>query len=525
MDGNDGSGACHPAMGGKPRRVGLQTYATHHLHIFALGVLLLSILVLTSCQGSQYAGSWLTFGDDPDASQGLTQSYTLGIDPPQSAALSMATVSKLHQGWRVTLPDLADVRPILVRNMSWPDGTTRDVLYLTTNNGMLLALDASTGAKLWAVPPKNTNNPKFTKSSPAADPLTGLIYSYSLDGKVHRYLLTTGQEVVGNGWPELVTRMPESEKVSSSLNLVHGYLYVTTASFGGDAPPYQGHMVAINVTTGAKHVFNSICSNLTHLLAPGECHQNGGGIWARPGVVVDPVTGNIFFTTANDYFTANKGGTDWGQTVVEMTADGSKVVDSYTPANYKALEGQDLDLGSVAPVLLPTIPQSRTPELAVQGGKEGLLRLLNRENLSGQGGPAHVGGELQTIRVPNGCPIEAQPMAWTDPSTGALWLFAANLCGLDGYQVQTSSAGMTSLHLAWSAPAVASSPVISGGVLFAATSQALLAFDPNSGHERWSSAWASARGDIGYIHWESPIVVDGRVYCPDEGNRLMMYQL
>ena len=537
MDGNDGSGACHIAMFGEPRRARPQTYTTHHLHLFASGVLLLAtlvltaILLLTSCQGAmdQYAGSWLTFGDDPEASQGLTQNFIQnfihGGDPPQAAALSVATVGKLHKGWSATLPDLADVRPILVRNVSWPDGTARDVLYLTTDNGTVLALDGATGAKLWVVPPKNINNPKVTKSSPAADLFNGLIYSYGLDGKVHRYRLATGQEVVGNGWPELVTRMPMSEKISSSLNLVNGYLYVTTASFGGDAPPYQGHMVAINVNTGAAHVFNSMCSNQTHLLAPGECHDNGGGIWARPGVVVDPVTGHIFFTTANDKFTANKGGTDWGQTVIEMTADGSKVVDSYTPENYKAVAGQDLDLGSVAPVLLPTIPQSRTPELTVQGGKEGLLRLLNRQNLSGQGGPAHVGGALQTVRVPSGCPIEAQPIVWTDPSTGALWLFVPNFCGLDGYKVQTSSAGVTSLQLAWSAAPQTSSPVISGGVLFAATSKALLAFDPNSGHELWSSALASARGDISYIHWESPIVVEGRVYCPDENSRLTMYQL
>jgi outer membrane protein assembly factor BamB len=515
--------------------------AIHHVYVLSSAVILFAILLLAGCQQgnaparphvrtgrgsqisqgkggvatSQYSGSWLTFGDDANATQ----------DPPLSQSMSMATVGKLHKGWSVTLPDLADVRPILVRNVRWPDGTVRDVLYLTTDNGMLLAFDAATGAKLWTVPPKNPKNLMVTKSSPVADPLTGLIYSYALDGEIHRYRLTTGQEVVGNGWPELVTRMPVSEKISSSLNLVNGYLYVTTASCCANAPPYQGHMVAINVETGTAHVFNSMCSNITHVLAPGECHQNGGGIWARPGVVVDPVTGHIFFTTAIDSFTANKGGTDWGQTVIEMTADGSKVLDSFTPENYAAIVGQDLDLGSVAPALLPTIPESRTPELAVQGGKQGLLRLLNRQNLSGQGGPAHVGGELQTIRVPSGCPIEAQPIAWTDLSTGTLWLFVPTFCGLDGYRVQTSSSGVTSLHFGWSAPTTTSSPIISGGVLFAATSKALLAFDPSSGDEMWSSASASAGGDIGNIHWESPIVVGGQVYCTDEGNQLTMYQL
>jgi outer membrane protein assembly factor BamB len=471
---------------------------------------------------SQHPGSWLTFADDTYATE----------DSLHSEAMSVATVGKLHKGWSVTLPDLADVRPILVSNVCWPDGTFRDVLYLTTDKGTLLALDAASGTKLWEVPPKNSKNPMVTKSAPAADPVTGLIYSYALDGKVHRYRLATGQEVVGDAWPELVTRMPESEKVSSSLNLVNGYLYVTTASCCADAPPYQGHMVAINVRTGVMHVFNSMCNNLTHVLAPGECRDNGGGIWAKPGVVVDPVTGNIFFATANDNFTANKGGSDWGQTVVEMPADGSKIVDSYTPENYAATYAQDVDLGSVAPVLLPTIPHSRTPYLAVQGSKQGVLRLLNRKNLSGQGGPAHVGGELQTVRVPSGCPIEAQPIAWKDPGTGTLWLFVPTFCGLDGYQVETSSSGVTSLSLAWSAPVVTSSPVIDDGVLVAATSQAaatigpaLLAFDPNSGHELWSSASASAKGGIGSIHWESPIAVGGRVYCPDEDGRLTMYQL
>ena len=49
-------------------------------------------------------------------------------------------------------------------------------------------------------------------------------------------------------------------------------------------------------------------------------------------------------------------------------------------------------------VLLPEIPTSHTPYLAVQAGKEGLVRLLDRQNLSGQHGPGHVGGELGVQR-------------------------------------------------------------------------------------------------------------------------------
>jgi outer membrane protein assembly factor BamB len=524
---------------GKQRSAGSWLRPSGCLGCAQSGALALLLLVAAACRGSdprpsqgvvkhgeplssrgtggaviQQAQNWRTFGYDAAAGQVNAVEHVL----------MASNANHLRQAWSVKLPDLAGERPILLQHLAWPDKTLRDVLYLTADNGTLLALDADTGAKLWAVTPKNTN-PKYTKASPAADPVQGLIYSCGLDGKVHRFRATTGQEGTGNGWPVRVTKMPLSEKVSAALNLANGYLYVTTASFSGDAPPYQGHLVTINVKTGATHIFNSLCNDHTHLLALGECTQNGGGIWARPGVVVDPATGNIFFTVSDGLFTANSGGADWGDTVIEMTPDGSKVVDSYTPENYATEAFQNRDLGSVAPVLLPDIPASRTPELAVQAGKEGLLRLLNRQDLSGQGGPAHVGGELQTLTIPDDCPVLAQPLAWQDPATGALWLVVADSCHMEGYQVLTSAQGATRLHLAWSAGVQATSPILAGGVLFAATSHALLALDPHTGHVVWSSAHAAAGGDIGAIHWESPIVVAGRLYCTDEQHHLTMYQL
>ncbi len=462
----------------------------------------------------QEGSSWLTFGDDPAHASVNTN----------ETAITTATVSRLHRSWHVQLPDLADERPILVRHLSMPDGQIHDVLYVTTDKSTLIAIDADTGHTFWTATPRTAGNPKYTKSTPAADPANNLIYSYGLDGYVHRFRLTTGKELEGNGWPVRVTRMPLSEKVSSPLNLINGYLYVTTASFSGDAPPYQGHMVAINVKTGSTHIFNSLCNDHTHLLALNECPYNGGGIWARPAVVQDPVTGHIFFTTSDGYFTANDGGSNWGDSVIEMTPDGSTILDSYTPENYASEAFQNRDLGSTAPVMLPKIPQSKTPYLAVQAGKEGLLRLINRQNLSGQGGPAHVGGELQTVELPDLCPTLAQPVAWQDAS-GGIWLFVATLCHMDAFRVVTSAQGVTSLQKAWYLGIEATSPIMAGGVLFVANSNAVLALAPQTGHQLWSSAQSSAGGSIAGIHWETPIVVDGRLYCPDEEGQLTSYSL
>jgi len=67
--------------------------------------------------------------------------------------------------------------------------------------------------------------------------------------------------------------------------------------------------------------------------------------------------------------------------------------------------------------------------------------------------------------------------------------------------------------------------MVSGGVLFAASSENLLAIDPRTGHQLWSSAAQAAGGTIAHVHWESPLAVGGRVYCSDESNHLSAYGL
>jgi outer membrane protein assembly factor BamB len=67
--------------------------------------------------------------------------------------------------------------------------------------------------------------------------------------------------------------------------------------------------------------------------------------------------------------------------------------------------------------------------------------------------------------------------------------------------------------------------VLVGGVLFAATQGKLLALDPRSGQQLWSSAQLSASGTAGGTHWESPIIVGGRIYVCDESGAVPAYSL
>jgi outer membrane protein assembly factor BamB len=451
---------------------------------------------------------WPRFGFDPARS---------GVNPG-AIGFTAASVGALRRIWQSQLPDVADSSPMLLHAVRLPDGSARDVLYLALRDGRLLALDAANGQHLWQ---KQPSGPKITHSSPVASADRKYVFAYGLDGFLHKYAVSTGDEVTGNGWPAQITTMTETEKESSALNEANGNIYVTTSGYIGDAPPYQGHVVAIDEVTGAEHVFNSLCANMTHLLTRGECRAERSGIWARGGAAVDPTNGDVYVTTGNGPFDANSGGQNYGDSVLALSGTDLHLLDSYTPADYAQLDANDTDLGSDAPALLPTIAKSKTPYLLVQGGKDAVLRVLNRRNLSGQGGPGHVGGELQTLPSP-GCGIFTQPAVWTDPH-GETWVFVAGSCGLGAFTVNTDNGGTSHLHAAWQVQVDVTTPIIAGSVLLAAESGQVLALDPLTGRELWSSAQSSARGTIGGIHWESPIATGGALYITDEDGNCTAY--
>jgi hypothetical protein len=459
------------------------------------------------------AGDWPTF--DYDAARS-------GVNPSETA-ITRATVGGLHRLWSVPLPQPADSTPILLRNLTMPDGAPHDVLFITTLSGTTVALDAATGTIFWQ---DATSGPKITQSTPVADPARQYLYASGVDGKLHKYSVSTGAEVHDATWPVTLTTMTQTEKQGTAVNTANGYVYATIGGYIGDAPPYQGHAAAIRLNDGRVSVFNALCSSLQHVLQPNECRDNLAALWARAGVVVDPVTGYLFVTSGNGPYTANQsGGHDWGDSVVELTGDASRVVDSYTPPNFADLESSDQDLGSSMPALLPTITGSATPYLLVQPGKDGVLRLLDRQNLSGYGGPGHVGGELQSIAQPGGCDVLTQPAVWRNPATGDSWLYVANGCATSAYRAVTDSQRVTRLQQAWTVNQGGTSPILAGGVLFIASDHQVVARDPLSGAQLWSSTNLSAGGSIGAVHWQSPIVIGGRLYCADQDGNLTAYGL
>jgi hypothetical protein len=464
------------------------------------------------------ASDWFQFNFDARHSGNNTQ----------ETAIHAANVSTLHVLYHVSLPSIADGAPAFLSGVATPSGT-KDLLFLNTKDGHILALDAATGATMWSHQP--ATGPNYTTSSPAVDPGRLLVYAYALDGKVHKYQVGDGTEITTGGWPQLATLKPTVEKGSSALSVVTtvggaNYLYVTNGGYPGDAGDYQGHVTAVNLATGAQKVFNAACSNQTvhfALNAPPDCPLVQTAIWARAGVVYDSDNDLIFMATGNGTFDANMPGHfGWGDSVFALHPDGTgngagQPVDSYTPTEFQALQNADADLGSTAPALLPVLPGSRVTHLGVQSGKDAQIRLLNLDNLSGQGGPGHVSGELQKIPVPQGGEVLTALAVWTNPADNGVWVFVANGSGISGLRATVDGSGNPSLTPKWSDPTAGASPIVANGILYYASSAGARALDPVKGTQLWSDA------SIGGVHWESPIVINGHLFVTDEGSQLWAF--
>lgn len=471
-------------------------------------------VVLCTLATPAWADSWLQSGHDQNHSGNNTAETTIGAASVGALTLAYSVPFAGTDGPPVFLPQVRT------------SGGTRDLLFATTDLGVT-AIDASTGSPVWTQ--ATTRYEYSTGASPAIDPSGQFIYGPGSDGRVHKLAVANGAEVVDSVWPVVSSLKTGTEKNASPLAIgttsagAH-FVYSVTASYD-DAGNYQGHLTAVNLATGATAIFNAACSDLhVHFVANGtpgvdDCAATMNGIWSRAGATFNPYNQRLYLSIGNGPFDADTGGHDWGDSVLALNpdgtggSDGSLPLDSYTPAEWQNLWMFNGDLGSSSPAVLPPANGSAIAHLGVQVGKDGIVRLLDLDNLGGQHAPGFVGGELQEIPLlPGGFGNHAtpQPAVWTDVhGDGSTWVFASVQGVMSGLQL-TISAGQPSLVPRWSVPAMAnsSSPLVANDVLYSVTSSATIqAFDPNSGGVLWTSQPVA-----GCCHAQSPIVVNGALY-------------
>jgi outer membrane protein assembly factor BamB len=415
---------------------------------------------------------WLTF--DWTSSRTGVYPYATGITAGNVKSL------KLHT---VTLDGTVDSSAIYLKG----------VLFVTTTYGKTEAINASTGAVEWRFTPPGyaswAGSAQITTATPVADPSEKWIYAASPGGRIYKLSTSNGHTV----WSVSITRLPSREKIAGALNYASGHVIAVTGGYIGDTPPYQGHVAIIDGGSGRLlHVWNSLCSNRAGLIVPTTCDASDSAIWGRSGVVVDPSTGDLLVATGNAPW---NGRTNWGDAVLRLAPDASRLLGNYTPSDTDQLNSSDLDLGSTSPAVLDA-------GHIAQGGKDGHIRVLSVAAMRGTS--PHKGGEVQIVSTPSGTDLFTAPAVWhTGSST---WLFVADNGGTAAWRYRNG-------HLTgvWQHPTGGTSPVVAGGMLWV--------YNPGGGLNVYKPASGALVATLpaGGGHWNSPIVVDGHVALP-EGN-------
>jgi outer membrane protein assembly factor BamB len=468
---------------------------------------LILAIALTGCGGSGHAARGgpsatpaRSAADPPTAEQPAASAAvrrfdrgdwpTFDVTPSRTGVFSGPTpikagnVARLRRR-RVSLPGTVDSAPIYLRAVRVA-GARRNVFLMTTTYGRTLAVDAGSGRILWTFTPRGysswAGSAQITQAGPTADWDRLHVFAASPDGRLHRLNLADGREARSGRWPVSLTLDPRHEKLTSSLNLIGNRLVMTTGGYVGDAPPYQGHVVTLDRTSGRiEAVFNALCSNVRHIQRPTSCRSVAAAIWGRAGAVLTP-HGSVLVSTGNGPF---DGRHDWGDTVLDLSLNGLRILRTWTPGNQKELEDRDADLGSTSPVVVPGG--------VLQSGKFGVTDVLSTTLR-----------HRQQLRNPGGTDMFTAPAVWTRGRKTTV--FATTGAGTVAWSWRGHR-----LRQVWAAGEGGTSPMLAGGLLYV--------YDPSGTLvvRRPASGTVLARLPAGHGHWNSPIVGGGVVALP-EGN-------
>jgi hypothetical protein len=419
--------------------------------------------------------------------------------------LAPVNVAPNSFGWLFTvlLDDQVDTQPLVVANVAIPGMGVHAVVYVTTENNTVYAIDADTGASL--ITPRNLGSPVAFRGDgkDVKDPLScfnngpnvGINGTGTIDPSTNTlYILAFVNDA---GVPEydfhaldittLKDRPGSPVKVVASQGVVNftaavqrqraglldanGRIYAAFASFCD----YAGDRARGWVLSWDKSTFSSLPgAELTNSLRstnantctwPGNTPCYLAAIWMSGyGVASDP-SGNVYFTTGNTAPSSYNSGSNLAESAVKMSPDLSTVLQFFTPSNESSMDTDDTDYGSGGLLVLPD-QGGAFPHVAVGAGKDGRFWVLNRDSMGGQ----------HTPDIPNNVPIGD---CWCGPSyfgTAAGGVVVASggdeKAPLQKRQITTwlltTSGSQPSLSPVASAPAIEGSP--QDGGFFTSTS-------------------------------------------------------
>jgi outer membrane protein assembly factor BamB len=509
----------------------------------------LGALVLAAC-GFPALPSLATSGDGPSDGTGGGDDAT-GDGNPTSADISVLThhhdlsrdglyidpvltktaIQTMHRDTTFAPPTFTGhvfAQPLFVDG----HGTAPDRLIIATEENVVYAVDAASGAMLWTktlappVPQPSLGcgniNPLGITGTPVIEPTTGIMYiaaESTPDGGTtvqHRiYALSVADGSITAGWPIDLASVTSGQTGFNSivqfqggaLALANGHVYVPYTSLFGDCGNYHGWVVAIPL---ADSTHPTAWSTTAH----------GGGVEGPNGIAVDGTS--IFAATGNTAATSTWGG---GEAIVRLGSDASfsgATTDYFAPTNWVNLDNADQDVGDSG-VLLFSVGSVK---YALALGKDEHAFILDRSNLGGIMTPV-------TEPIVSTATVQGSPAAFTD-ALGVHLVFAAS-----GASCQSGSGKLTSLLVtatpqltvtgSWCAapgtnghgsPIVTSSDGANDAVVWAlgiGGDNKLYAFDGDTGAQLFVSTDVLPTLEA----YQVPIAARGRIYVAGDGNIFM----
>lgn len=475
----------------------------------------------------------------------------------QETTLTPANVNVVSFGKLASVPvqGLVFAQPLFIDNITMSDGKAHKVAIVATEHDQVYGIDSDTYQVLWQrslldtqgsitpIPTDDVNchvlgDEEGITGTPVIDADSETVYvvgstKETTQGqaqyfqKIYALNLINGQDKVA---PVTVTTPSGSQFGSArfdpllnlqraALLLENGNVYVSWASHC-DNGAYTGWVMGFSATTLA----------LTSAWTP-DPSGLAGGMWMSGEGPLSDSNGNLFLAVGNGWSDPSTGGSNYGDSVVRLTASGREisVADYFMPYDYDKMYSDDLDLGAGGPILLPSQTGARFPDLLVTGGKDGTVYLLNRSNL----GQWHANDDsqvVQSFQVPNiGC--FSTPLFWNNT---LYYGFGSD--PLQAYAFDTSSEtfnttpiSSSSMQMSW--PGVTPSMSNNNGsdailwVFEAAGNLGILrAFDPSDlSSELYDSELSPDRDRTdGSVRFAVPTVAAGKVFVGSQ-NALDIY--
>jgi YVTN family beta-propeller protein len=362
----------------------------------------------------------------------LTASWPVYHQNPGRTGQSADTpaVATLATEWNATLDGAVWTQPIVVGGN----------VIVATENDTLYSLNPASGTVVWQdhvgtpVPQSDLLGcgdifPLGMTGTPAYDPATQSIFVVAEEtGPIHvlyDFNATTGAVL----WSRDVDissplERPAAVQQRPALTVANGYVYIGFGGLDGDCDQYVGAVVAVPTSNqGATLDF----------MVP---TSREGAVWATGGPVVGP-NGDILVATGNG---AAEGGTwDESDSVLELSPT-LQLVSDWAPSRWAYDNAHDLDLGSVAPTLLPD-------GYVFIAGKTGIGYVLQESALGG------VGGEVYSHQVCGG----AMSFGGTSFNGDTLYQPCSN--GVEAISVASNG----SFSIVWQTSSGANGPPVLGG--------------------------------------------------------------